>query len=309
MSKKESIEIQGNELTLSNLDKFLWPDQGFTKGELIKYYSVIAPYLINHLKNRPLVVTRYPDGITDKFFYQKNAPTHTPEWIKTHSIYSSDSKRYINFILVEKLSDLVWLANQACIEMHPWLSSVESLDFPDFAVFDIDPSEGSTYENVIQITLVLKKLLDSLNLRSYVKTSGATGLHVYLPIMSKYTYEDIRTFTHAIAKIVSEVLPDISTIERKVNQRGTKVYIDYLQNVKGKTLSSVYSVRPRDLAPVSTPLNWEEVTQVTPTDFNIKTVFKRIEQYGDLFAEVLSDKQNLDSAARELGVKLNKSLH
>lgn len=301
---KGQVTIQSREFALSNLDKVLWPEDGYTKGEMINYYVQIAPYLIPHLSRRPLVLTRYPNGISGKSFYQKNAPDYLPEWISTYPWYSSDSDRVINFILAEETAALAWLANQACLEMHPWLSRIESIDYPDFAVVDLDPSPGSKYQDVIDIALAVKQLLDSLKLRSYPKTSGSLGLHIYIPLENRYTYEEIRRFTQTIAAMVCNVLPQIATIERTVNRRGTKVYVDYLQNVQGKTLSSVYSIRPRRGAPVSAPLLWEEVPYVKPGDFTIKNILARVEAHGDLFASVLSDHQTLDDPWTALGLSL-----
>lgn len=301
---KGQVTIQSREFALSNLDKVLWPEDGYTKGEMINYYVRIAPYLIPHLSQRPLVLTRYPNGISGKSFYQKNAPDYLPEWISTYPWYSSDSDRVINFILAEETATLAWLANQACLEMHPWLSRIGSIDYPDFAVIDLDPSPGSKYQDVIDIALAVKQLLDSLKLRSYPKTSGSLGLHIYIPLENRYTYEEIRRFTQTMAAMVCNVLPQIATIERTVNRRGTKVYVDYLQNVQGKTLSSVYSIRPRRGAPVSTPLLWEEVPYVKPADFTIRNILARVEAEGDLFASVLSDHQSLDDAWRALGLGL-----
>ncbi|MGI5922009.1 MAG: non-homologous end-joining DNA ligase [Syntrophomonadaceae bacterium] len=300
ITKKQAATLNGRELTLSNLDKVLWPGQGYTKGDLIKYYVEVSPYIIKHLRNRPLVITRYPNGIKGKSFYQKNAPEYMPEWIKTFPWYSQDSKRYIYFILVEEAATMAWLANQAGIEMHPWLSSKETVDYPDFVVFDLDPSPGSTYQDVIDIAMALKELLDSLELRSYVKSSGAEGLHIYVPVINKYTYQEIRKFAQAVAEVVTRLLPKIATVERLTAKRGSKVYVDYLQNALGKTLCSPYSVRPRENAPVSAPLYWNEVEQSAPAYYNIKNIMPRIEKVGDLFAPVLSDKQDLDQAIARL---------
>lgn len=300
---KSPVSIESREFALSNLDKVLWPDNGYTKGELINYYVQAAPYLIPHLSRRPLVLTRFPDGINSKSFYQKNAPDYLPEWVDTYSWYSADSKRNIRFILAEETATLAWLANQACIELHPWLSRVDSIEYPDYIVIDLDPSPGSHYQEVINIALVVKQLLDSLKLRSYPKTSGALGIHIYIPIENNYTYEEVRRFAQMIAAMTTEVLPEIATIERSVKQRGRKVYVDYLQNVAGKTLSSVYSVRPRKGATVSAPLLWEEVSRVTPEQFTVKTILLRLRDQGDLFASVLHDRQSLEHACQQLGLQ------
>lgn len=299
-----TVTIEGRSFALSRLDKVLWPQDGYTKGELINYYVEVAPYILPHLKGRPMVFTRYPDGIEKQSFYQKNAPPSLPEWVNTFTYYSSDSKRDINFILVEESATLVWLANQACIEVHPWLSRTASVDYPDFVIFDLDPSPGNSFEQVRTIALLTRRVLNELGLRSYIKTSGSQGLHVYVPVDNEYSYEEIRDFGHSVAEIICTMQPDIATIERTVRKRGAKIYVDYLQNVKGKTLCSAYSVRPRDGATVSAPLNWDEVSNVKPSDFTIKTILPRLQKLGELFAPVLTDRQSLETAFSQLGLKM-----
>ncbi len=298
---KYVFEIGGRELTLSNLDKVFWPDEGYTKGDLIAYYVEAAPYLLPHLHNRPLVFTRYPHGIAGKSFYQKNAPANLPEWVPTFAWYSEESKRTINFILAEEAATLAWAANLACLEMHPWLSTATRPDYPDVVVFDLDPSPGSTYQDVRDIAAFLHQVLDELKLQSYPKTSGGEGLHIYVPLQNSYTYQEIRDFAQQVAILATAALPSIATVERTVSKRGSKVYVDYLQNVLGKTLSSPYSVRPRPGAPVSTPLEWREVEQVTPQDFHLKNILARIRERGDLFAPVLTQRQSLEKAQPILG--------
>lgn len=298
-----TVTIEGRSFALSRLDKVLWPQDGYTKGELINYYVEVAPYILPHLKGRPMVFTRYPDGIEKQSFYQKNAPPSLPEWVNTFTYYSSDSKRDINFILVEESATLVWLANQACIEVHPWLSRTASVDYPDFVIFDLDPSPGNSFEQVRTIALLTRRVLNELGLRSYIKTSGSQGLHVYVPVDNEYSYEEIRDFGHSVAEIICTMQPDIATIERTVRKRGAKIYVDYLQNVKGKTLCSAYSVRPRDGATVSAPLNWDEVSNVKPSDFTIKTILPRLQKLGELFAPVLTDRQSLETAFIQLGLR------
>ncbi len=298
-----TVSIEGRSFDLSRLDKVLWPQDGYTKGELINYYVEVAPYIIPHLQGRPMVFTRYPDGIEKQSFYQKNAPPSLPEWINTYPYYSPDSQRDINFILVEESATLAWLANQACIEMHPWLSCATSVDYPDFAVFDLDPSPGNTFEQIRIIALLTRRILNELGLRSYIKTSGSEGLHVYLPLENKYSYEEVRDFGRSVAQIICTMQPEIATVERTVRKRGVKIYVDYMQNVKGKTLCSAYSVRPRPSATVSAPLDWDEVNSIKPSNFTIKTILPRLQKVGDLFAPVLSNRQSLETAFSQLGLK------
>ncbi len=298
-----TVSIEGRNFSLSRLDKVLWPQDGYTKGELINYYVEVAPYIIPHLQGRPMVFTRYPDGIEKQSFYQKNASSSLPQWINTYSYYSPDSERDINFILVEESATLAWLANQACIEMHPWLSRASSVDYPDFIVFDLDPSPGNSFEQVRTIALLTRQVLNELGLCSYIKTSGSQGLHVYLPVQNKYSYEKVRDFARTVAEIICTMQPDIATVERTVRKRGAKIYVDYMQNVKGKTLCSVYSVRPRPGATVSAPLHWDEVNNINPSDFTIKTILPRLQKLGELFAPVLSDQQSLDAVWSQLGLR------
>jgi bifunctional non-homologous end joining protein LigD len=209
-----------------------------------------------------------------------------------------------NYILAESQADLIWLANQACIEIHPWLSSTFKINYPDFIVFDIDPSEYNTLDEIITVAKLLKETMDKLDLRVYLKTSGAKGLHIYLPVVAQYTYDQVRIFGQAIAELICKVVPDIATIQRLIQNRGKRIYIDYLQNGLGKTICAPYSVRPRNGATVSTPIEWEELSGIKPEEFTIKTVLQRFNKTGDQFEIVLNDRQELKKAARALGITL-----
>ncbi|MGI5878985.1 MAG: non-homologous end-joining DNA ligase [Syntrophomonadaceae bacterium] len=296
-----TLEITGREVVLSNLDKVLWPENGYTKKDLIDYYVAVFPFIAPHINQRPLVFTRYPNGIDAKSFYQKNAPPNLPDWIKTFPWAGSEGEP-TNYILVNSAADLAWLANLACIEIHPWLSQIGSLDFPDFIVFDLDPSNHNSWAEIVTVANLLKQIMDQLGLRIYAKTSGSLGLHVYLPIVNHYTYSRVRDFSQAIAAIICRVVPDIATIKRSVQHRGPRIYIDYLQNGLGKTVCAPYSVRPRPTASVSTPIKWEELSSINPVQFTIKTVPERLNRHGDLFKEVLSDRQELELAIQSLGI-------
>ncbi len=300
VKSRETVKVQGQEVSISNLDKVFWEDEGYTKGNLINYYVQVFPYLLPHLAERPLVVTRYPSGAAGKWFYQKNAPEGTPDWVNTYPWYSSHSDRYLNFVVCDNLATMVWLANQACIELHPWMSRVGSLDRPDFVVFDLDPSEGATFDDVRDVAEVVREVLDFLKIRFFLKTSGATGLHIVVPIMNNYTYDELRDFVRRIAEAVVSLIPEKATVVRKVKDRAGKVYVDYLQNIQGKTVCSVYSVRPRPGAPVSTPITWEELRESQPGDFNIITVPPRLIQKGDMFAGVNTERQRIDEPWRRL---------
>ena len=282
-------------IEFTNLDKVFWPEHGYTKGDLIDYYDKISPYIIPHLLDRPLVFERFPNGIYGQSFYQKDAPDHTPDWIRTQEIYSEDVDRRIRYFIGATREQLLYIANMGNIQQNPWMSRVQHLDMPDYLVFDLDPVEAP-YSTVQRVALVLKDVLDELGLRGHPKTSGASGIHVHLPVLENtFTYEDVRIFAEAIASIVVARAPEDATIERVVKKRKAHhVYVDYLQNIRGKTVASVYSPRPRPDAPVSTPLKWEEFRRpIDPKEFTIKTIFKRLDKFGDLFEKALADRQDI----------------
>jgi bifunctional non-homologous end joining protein LigD len=282
---------------LTNLDKIFWPDDGYTKGDLIRFYDRIAPYLAPYLLDRPLVFKRYPNGITGDYFYQKDAPDYTPPWVRIETLWSEDVERHIRYFIGADREQLIYIANTGAITQNPWMSRVQHLDYPDYIVFDLDPVEAP-YATVQQVAIVLKGVLDELGLRAYPKTSGSSGIHVHLPILEKrFTYEDVRIFSHAVASVVVQRLPEYATIERVVKKRKPQwVYIDYLQNIRGKTVASVYSPRAKPGAPVSTPLKWEELHKpIDPRHFNIETVFKRLDKVGDLFEPALADRQDISA--------------
>ena len=290
------LEVNQKKVRLTNLDRVLWPEQGYTKHDLIRYYIEAAPFLLPHLQNRPLVVQRFPGGIDGEAFYQKNAPEGAPDWLQTIAIEHREGKE-TRYIVAANVETLVWLGNQACLELHPWLSSIGSLEKPDFAVFDLDPMEKTTSDQVREVALTVREVLLHLNLESFPKLSGATGLQIYVPLKPLYAYRQVRTFVETVCAQVHQLLPAITSLERKVEQRGGKLYLDYLQNGRGKTLAAPYSPRPLPGAPVSMPLSWDEVTawKIKPADFTIKNAPALLQERGDLFAAVLSLKQKLPS--------------
>lgn len=298
--KRVTVTIAGRRLSLTNLDKVLWPDAGYTKGDLIDYLVTVAPYLLPHLDGRPLNLTRYPDGIEGKSFYQKDIPPTAPPWVRTVRIAHSDHD--VNYCLADSPATLAWLGQWACIEIHPWSSRVSALDRPDFAVFDFDPSPPAGFGEAVEMAFAVRRMLAEFGLRAYPKTSGATGVHVYLPIVRRYTYKDVENLVGRVADILHRVFPDRTTRERTVARR-RGIYIDHLQNIKGKTLASVYSPRPHPGAPVSTPVTWEELPRVRPLDFTIRTVRERLAREGDVFAPVLSDVQDPEPMMRALGLE------
>jgi len=288
------VYVENRKLKLTNLSKVLWPDDGLTKADFIDYMAKVSPYILPHLKDRPMVFTRYPDGIYGKAFYQKNIPGYAPEWLETFEAVSDEDK-IIRYALINDKDSLLWAANQASIELHPWLSGKATPDLPDFAVFDFDPMENTDFEDARELALALKQLLDLQGLKGFAKTSGATGLQVYIPLEPVYTYEDVRTFTGFFCRVLEKTFPEKATTIRSVDKRQGKLYLDYLQNIKGKTIIAPYSPRPRKGAPVSCPVTWEELEEgVEPLMFHMKNMPERLRQKGDLFSGTLTQKQRID---------------
>jgi bifunctional non-homologous end joining protein LigD len=295
--------IMKSKAVLTNPDKIYWPGEGITKGDLFNYYEKIAPVILPYLKNRPLSLKRNPDGIRNSGFYQKNAENIAPDWMKTIPVYVPSTGKTIQYIICNDKSSLLFVVNLGCIEINPWNSALPDLDKPDYLVMDIDPSEKNSFRDVIEVTLALKEVMDEWELNGYCKTSGASGMHIYLPCRKKYTYEQVRNFAKVIALQVNQKLPGLTTIERSLSKRKkNQVYLDYLQNSKGQTLASAYSVRPRVGATVSTPLEWKEVKPgLDPSSFSIKTIYKRITRKGDLFAGVKGKAIDIPKAMRLSG--------
>ncbi|HBV98877.1 MAG: DNA polymerase [Peptococcaceae bacterium BICA1-7] len=286
------VRVEGREVRLTNLEKLFWPG-GITKAQLVGYYSDIAPVLIPHLRNRPLVMKRYPDGIAGESFYQKECPDYAPDWIETYPVRHSEKN--INYIVCNDAATLVWLANQACIEIHAWLSVLDNVECPDIAVMDLDPAEGTSFEDVMDIALLCRRVLEEYGLKPFAKTSGASGLHIFVPIESVYPFRTVTAAMQYVADLIVGVYPARATVERAVAKRAGKIYLDYLQNARGRTMAFQYSLRPLPGAPVSTPLLWEEIEErkVNPAHFNIKTIFQRIEKYGDLLGDMRGRRQSL----------------
>ncbi len=286
----------------TNLDKVYWPDEGITKGDLISYYESIATYILPHLKNRPLSLKRNPNGIRDNGFYHKDAGDIAPSWMKTADIYAESSDKIIHYLVCNNVKSLLFIANLGCIEMNPWNSVTASLDNPDYLILDIDPSEKNSFDQVIDVALCVKEILDRFKITGYCKTSGASGMHIYVPCGRKYEYDTVRDFARLLATMVQEQLPAFTTMERSLAKRKKNhVYIDYLQNSRGQTLASAYSVRPKPGATVSTPLEWKEVKRgLHPSQFTIKNTRKRANKKGDLFKGVLGKGVNIPAAMKAI---------
>jgi bifunctional non-homologous end joining protein LigD len=295
------VEIQDKRLKLSNLEKVLYPGVGFTKGQVLDYYVRIAPFLLPHLHGRPLTLKRYPDGVDAEYFYEKNAPSHRPEWVKTAPVWSRQNRRDMHFILAEDLPTLVWLANLASLELHTSLSLARDALCPTTMVFDLDPGPPANLVQCARVGLWLKEIFDHFGLASFPKTSGSKGLQVYVPLNTAVTYEKTKMLAQALAQLLEHEHPGLVVSEMKKELRGGKVFIDWSQNDDHKTTVSVYSLRAREHPTVSTPVTWEEVDRClktkTPLVFETAEVLKRCGKMGDLFAPVLSLKQKLPELA------------
>jgi bifunctional non-homologous end joining protein LigD len=299
------VTSRGRTLKLSNLDKVFWPGEGITKGDLLRYYQRIAPALVPHLSDRPFTMKRYPNGIDGKFFFQKDAPSHMPDWIPRFRALVSTrdkarTKKWVNFPLVNDELALLWMVNMGCIDMNTWYSRVDKPDRPDFVLFDLDPAAGSGFAETVEVALLVKAALDALGLESFPKTSGSDGIHVLVPVERRYTYDDTREFAEIIARALARTNRGLVTTEwAKSKRRG--VLIDSNQNGEGKTIASVYSVRPHPGAPVSTPLRWDEVNEkLNPSIYSMEVVLDRVERFGDLYEGVLKTRQRLDRALASL---------
>jgi bifunctional non-homologous end joining protein LigD len=290
---------------LSNLGKVFWPEDGYTKGDLIAYYRAISPWLLPYLRDRPLVLTRYPDGIGGKNFFQKNAAEATPGWVRTVPIWSEDSQREIDYFVVDDEATLAYVANLGAIPLHVWSSRVSRPQLPDWSIVDLDP-KGAPFGDVVTVALALRELCTEIGLEPFIKTSGSSGLHVLLPLGGRYTFDQSRQLAELLARLVSRQLPRISTVERVISARGGRVYLDYLQNGHGKLLVAPFSVRPLPGAPVSTPLEWREVTAgLEPRAFTMKTVPERMSELGrDPLRPLLETGADLARVLARLGARL-----
>lgn len=288
MPLKQHVQIEGKELQLTNLEKVLWPKPEITKAQLIDYHSRIWPYTKHHWSRRPMTVTRYPHGITKDFFYQKNKPQYAPDWIQTFRDTNGTE-----YILVDDLPTLVWMLNQATIEFHPATFTVDAESEPSFAIIDLDPTHPAGFSEAVEVSLLVRQVLKQFQLQGYPKVSGATGVHIYVPIGPGYTFQDSCRFVEIIGKILVQFYPNLVTNERLIkNRKG--VYVDHLQNLASKTIVGVYSPRPLSGAPISTPVLWEELPNVHPRDFSLVTIPDRVKESGDLFEPVLTHKQSID---------------
>jgi len=295
------------QVKITNPKKVFWPKDGYTKADLIEYYVAVAPLLLPYLRERPVVLTRYPDGIAGKSFFQKDAPEFTPSWVRTERIYSKDAEREIDYFIVDDVETLRYVINLGTIPLHLWSARLGSLDRPDWLILDLDP-KGAPFTDVVKVARQLHRILDEVGLPNYVKTSGATGLHILIPLGARYTQEEARTFARLLALLGVEAMPDLATLARPIRAREGKIYIDFGQNGHGRTIVAPFSVRPLPGAPASCPLPWEMVTaRLDPRRFTIKTLPAQMEKTGDPLAPILAGSVDMATAIARIEARLPRS--
>jgi bifunctional non-homologous end joining protein LigD len=293
------VSVEGRQLKLSNLDKVLYPESGFTKGQVIDYYTRIAPVLLPHLRRRALTLKRYPNGVDAQFFYEKNCPKHRPPWVETVAVWSDRNQADVNYCLCNDLPTLVWVANLASLELHTSLSWADDVQRPSMLVFDLDPGPPATIVECARVGFWLREELDRAGIQAFPKTSGSKGLQLYAPLNTPVTYQETKTFAHTLAKLLEERHPELVVSSMKKELRHGKVLIDWSQNDDSKTTVCVYSLRARPRPTVSTPVTWEEVERLLGAEdpdllaFEADEVLKRMESQGDLFRPVLELEQSL----------------
>lgn len=293
--------INKKELKFTNLNKVYWKKEGLTKGDMLNYYAQIAPYMLPYMKDRPQSLHRHPNGITGMHFFQKDIRGKVADWIPRHESFSESTNETIEYMVCNDEATLLYMANLGCIEMHPWHSRTPSPDSPDYCLIDLDPDTKNTYDQVIEVAHAVKRFLDELKVPCYPKTSGSTGLHIYIPLGAKYNYDQSKQLAQLIVTLVNQELPGFTSIERNPAKRKGKIYLDFLQNRESQTVAAPYSLRPKPGAPVSAPLDWSEVTKgLTSTTYNMENIFARLKTEGDLFKPVLGKGINLQSVLKKI---------
>ena len=296
------VEIAGRRLVLKNLDKVFYPQAGFTKGEVIEYYARVAPVLLPHLRDRPLTMKRYPEGVDGMSFYEKRCPRHRPKWVHTEPVWSEGNEEFIDYCVVNDLPTLVWAASIADLELHTSLSLARAIDTPTLLVFDLDPGPPADVVTCCKVAVILRRLLDRLDLEAFPKTSGSKGVQVYVPLNVPVSYDDTKPFAHAVAQVLERAHPDLVVERMKKQLRAGKVLVDWSQNDPHKTTVCVYSLRASPRPTVSTPITWAEVEKAARTGrgdgltLEASDVLRRVERFGDRFAPVLTRRQKLPDA-------------
>lgn len=298
--KQKVIKPLRHEVKVTNLQKVYWPEEGYTKGDLINYYQEIASYILPYLKDRPESLNRHPNGILEDNFFQKDMGDKLPSWMKTVEVYSESNSKNIHYLVCQDADTLMYMNNLGCIEINTWHSRIQNLEYPDYCLIDLDPGEN-TFDEVIETALVTKKYLDAAGAEAYVKTSGSSGIHILIPLGAKYNFDQSKDFAHLICQMVHNDLPELTSLERSPKARRKQIYLDYLQNRTGQTVAVPYSVRPKSGATVSTPLEWHEVKKgLHPSMFTIKNILKRLEEKGDLIKGIMGEGIDMQECLNRL---------
>ncbi|HEX8284027.1 MAG TPA: non-homologous end-joining DNA ligase [Pyrinomonadaceae bacterium] len=308
-----SVRVGRDVVPLTHVERVYWPEEGYTKGDLIRYYYEAADYILPYLKDRPLIMKRYPTGIGGPSFHQHDV-NEAPDFVRTVPLEVEDGGGHeVDYVVGDNVATLLYMANLGAVERHPWHSRVKDLEHPDWFVFDLDPAEGVTFETICDVALTTRDVLARLGLESYPKTSGSRGIHIYVPVKPAYDYGQIAKLAEQVATVVAREQSEVATVERSKSKRGARmIYVDHMQNARGKSVVAPYSVRPKPGATVSAPLEWKEVERkkIRTSDFDIRNMLRRVERKGDLFAPVLKGRQTLEDAferAREFSVRKKKA--
>jgi bifunctional non-homologous end joining protein LigD len=298
--------IGKQKLKFTNLKKIYWKKEGITKGDMLNYYAQIAPYILPYMKDRPQSLHRHPEGINGLHFFQKDMRGKIPDWISRHKSFSESNNETIEYMVCNDEATLLYMANLGCIEMHPWHSRVQKPDNPDYCLIDLDPDKNNTYEQVMEVAHLVKQLLDDVGAECYPKTSGSTGLHIYIPLGAKYSYEQSKQLAELIVNLINQELPGFTSVLRNPAKRRGKIYLDFLQNRESQTVAAPYSLRPKPGAPVSTPLDWSEVKKgLTSSTYTIHNIFDRLKRVGDIFQPVLGKGINLQSVLKKTEARVS----
>lgn len=297
------MEIEGKEVKLTNLDKVYFPKDGYTKSHVMKHYQALADVILPYLKDRPESLNRFPDGIEGESFYHKDIEHH-PDWAEIFERDSDEGHKKIHYLVCNDKATLAYMTNLGCIDLNPWSSRTQKPEYPDFMIIDLDP-EDIGFDKVVEAALLVHDVLDSIGVEGYPKTSGKTGIHIYIPLGAKYTYEQCRHFGQLVATLAHQQEPEFTSIERKPANRQKKVYLDYLQNSLGQTLAAPYSIRPVQGAWMSTPLEWKEVnSKLHPSQFTIENAEKRLDKVGDIYKPIIGKGIDLGAALKQLETKI-----
>jgi len=297
----EEREYNGKTVKLSNLDKVFWTKEAYTKGDLIHYYETISEYILPYLKDKPLTLFRNPDGADQPGFFQKDMDlNHLPNWIKTVQIKAESTQKTLNYLICNDKASLIYMINMGCIEINPWLSTHLKPQYPEFMVLDLDPGEN-TFKEVVDVALVGKAILDKMNIQSFIKTSGSTGLHIYVYLAQAYNYDTVKEFAKVLANQIHNKIPELTSLHRSPNKRKNLIYIDFLQNARGQTIAAPYSVRPKPGATVSMPLNWKDVhNNLDFHDFTILSVPQIIKERVDPWQAIMHSRAEIPNELHEL---------